>query len=167
MPNRYIRRSVRVVSHVEQASSRPRRVRLSDAQPPPRLVCRYEYISRHDNASNQHCPSDSRAAPHNRPPMFIHAQQPPTSRFPLLLFPVYAIVYIVIFVIICARAVIFRYESPKRPVFQDRYFHFYVWLSCRAGFYHVAYKCACSPAMSSYVVLVSNYVVGGGVFRKH
>lgn len=69
-----------------------------------------------------------------RPPMFIHAQQPPTSRFPLLLFPVYAIVYIVIFVIICARVVIFRYESPKRPVLQDRCFPFYVWLSCRAGF---------------------------------
>lgn len=100
------------------------------------------------------------AAPHNRPPMFIHA---PTSRFPLLLFPVYAIVYIVIFVIICAPAVIFRYESPKRPVLQDRYFHFYVWLSCRAGFYHVAHKCACSPAMSSYVVLVSDYVRGGGI----
>lgn len=71
VPDRHIRRSGRVGSRVEQASSRPRRVRLSDAQPPPRLVCRYEYISRHDNACNQHGPSDSRAA--QPPPTHVYS----------------------------------------------------------------------------------------------
>lgn len=78
VPNRHIRRSVRVGSHVEQASSRPRRVRLSDAQPPPRLVYRYEYISRHDNACNQHGPSDSRAA---QPPTHVYSCATTTTAY--------------------------------------------------------------------------------------